>query len=221
MKKPKLLDLFCGAGGCSVGYSRSGFDVVGVDCKKQPRYPFEFHCGDAFEYLEQHWQEFDAIHASPPCQGYSISKLIHGGSNAPLLIEPVRSALQSTGKPYVIENVPGCPMINPIVLRGNMFGLKVKRDRLFESNCLLIAPELQKMQGRSGQEWGHRRFKSMSRNPSLLKGECDFVCVSGHAFLVEEGRIAMGIDWMTRDELTQAIPPAYTEWIGRQLIHYC
>jgi DNA (cytosine-5)-methyltransferase 1 len=202
----KLLDLFCGAGGAAEGYRRSGFDVTGVDISPQPRYPFIFHQCDWREYFDQHWYEYDVIHASPPCQGYSVSRHIHKGSKAPLLIDTVREALKATDKPYIIENVAGARkhMIAPITLRGNMFGLRVIRDRLFESNILLLAPKLIPAKG------GTNSHRGMSTG-----GE--YICVAGNNFYVEEAKAAMGIDWMIGKELAQAIPPAYTEWIGSQV----
>jgi site-specific DNA-cytosine methylase len=131
----RLLDLFCGAGGCSMGYHRAGFEVVGVDIKPQKHYPFEFHCADAFAFLEQHGHEFDVIHASPPCQAYS-SAMKHLAKPKPMLIDGVREALIRSGKRWVIENVPGAPMRNPTILCGTMFGMRIHRHRLFESPSL-------------------------------------------------------------------------------------
>src|SRR5690554_2039294 len=125
MSKPRLLDLFSCAGGAGVGYARSGFDVVGVDNKPQKHYPFEFHQDDALRYLAEHWEEFDAIHASPPCQVYSATKHAHAGAgNHPDLLEPTREAVRATGLPYVIENVEGAPLLDPLTLCGSEFGLR-------------------------------------------------------------------------------------------------
>ena len=131
-----MLDLFCGAGGAGMGYSRAGFDVVGVDINPQPHYPFEFHQADALEYLADHWREFDVIHASPPCQAYSMASTQwrKSGKQYPDLIKPTRTALQKTGKSYVIENVVGAPLINPTILNGSFFGMRVRRTRLFETS---------------------------------------------------------------------------------------
>jgi DNA (cytosine-5)-methyltransferase 1 len=203
--KPKLLDLFCGAGGAGMGYARAGFDVTGVDNRPMPSNPHEFIQADAIEYLAEHGHEFDAIHASPPCQAFSITRNIwkYDGKH-PELIEPVRDLLIQSGKPYIIENVPGAPLRNPVVLCGLMFGLRVYRHRLFESNVLLFQPNHVK----------HVERASYGRTPK--NGE--FYTISGHFGGVEGARLAMGIDWMTRTDLAQAIPPAYTEYLGAQLM---
>jgi len=203
----RILDLFCGGGGASMGYHQAGYEVVGADMAPQPLYPFEFHQCDWEKMLDSSWQEFDVIHASPPCQGYSITKSL-SKSTQPLLIGQVRSALIATGKPYVIENVPGAKqhMRNPVTLRGNMFpGLRVIRDRLFESNLPLPQPLLLSPGGTTNSHRG-------------LSTGGDWITVAGHNFLVSEARLAMGIDWMGQKGLAQAIPPAYTKWIGEQLL---
>ena len=144
--KPRLLDLFCCAGGAGMGYSRAGFDVVGVDLSPQKNYPFEFIQADALALDPKFLASFDAIHASPPCQSYSDLAKRNGNAHEwPRLIEPVREILRSTGLPYVIENVEGAPMIDAVVLCGTMFpGLRVLRHRLFEANFEIIAPPSQK-----------------------------------------------------------------------------
>lgn len=197
----KLLDLFCGAGGCSVGYSRAGLDVVGVDFQPQPNYPFEFIQADAIEYLRAEGHRYDAIHASPPCQAYSNTQRIRSKRH-PAMLDVVRNAMPP--KPWVIENVTDAPLIDPIVLCGHSFGLGTYRHRLFESSINLVAPP-------------HRvhnlPITKMGRKPK--PGE--MMHVVGNFSGVNAARLAMGIDWMTRDELKQAIPPAYTEFIGLQL----
>ena len=218
--RPTLLDLYCGAGGASMGYHRAGFEVIGVDIKPQPRYPFPFVQADALDYLLEFGDRFDAIHASPPCQAYSQSKAMNKNNPQrrihPDLVAPTRALLERIGRPWIIENVVGAPLSgNVIKLRGNSFGLKVKRDRLFESSVLLLAPDLVPMVGHSGIRG------ALTRAPSMQRGDCDYLCVVGKNFLIDEARAAMGIDWMTSREICLAIPPAYTEWIGRQLINYC
>lgn len=211
MSKQRLLDLFSGAGGCAVGYACAGFDVVGVDVAAQKHYPFEFHQADALEYCAQHGHEFDVIHASPPCQGYSKTQSIHNTyGKHPRMIEQVRAALMKTGRPYVIENVPGAPLINPLLLCGSMFpGLRVYRHRLFEINPpILCAPA----------SCNHSFSMPPSKGVYHTLETKDFITCVGHNFKAADGCIAMGIDWMTRAELAQAIPPSYTEFIGRELM---
>lgn len=206
MTAPRLLDLFCGAGGCTRGYQRAGFYVVGVDIKPQPRYcGDEFVQGDALEYVAVNGHEFDAIHASPPCQGYSNTRNLQGNKH-PMLIEPVRELLEATGKPYVIENVQGAPLDdNAILLVGSMFGLMTMRPRLFECSFpvpFALAPPA-----------GAKHAK-MGRPPK----EGEYVHAVGHMSNVAYCRDALGIFWMTQGELAQAIPPAYCEYIGGYLM---
>jgi len=138
---PRLLDLFCGAGGCATGYSRAGFEIVGVDHQPMPRFPFEFVQGDALEYLEQHGHEFDAIHASPPCQAYSAA-MRHLSNGAPKLIDAVRERMERIENPWIIENVEGAPLAtrttmfgeHGVKLCGTQFGLRIWRHRLFETS---------------------------------------------------------------------------------------
>ena len=211
----RLLDLFSGAGGGGVGYFDAGFRVVGVDHRPQPHYPFEFIRADALEYLAEHGNEYDVIHASPPCQAYSVTWGLYK-RDYPMLIELVRDALIQTGKPYVIENVPGSPLINPVMLCGTMFGLKVIRHRLFECSPLIyFSPATCQHEGYAT---GNRaRRVGITRTPRLSDG-FNYVTVAGNNYLSDEGAKAMKIDWMTRAELSQAIPPAYTEWLGGQII---
>lgn len=238
--KPKLLDLYCGAGGASMGYHRAGFEVTGVDFKKQKRYPFTFIQADAIEYLREHGHEYDAIAASPPCQAHSI--ITPDKSRHKDMIPATRYLLDKIGKPYVIENVYGAKrsMINPFMLCGSQFDLKVYRHRLFESNVLILVPEHfphndnTPVAGHGVSEKGFISITSggntteMKINPNAKRrsgtygiSNKGFVCVSGHFSGLEYCKMAMGIDWMTGKELAQAIPPAFTEHIGKQLILYC
>lgn len=192
-----------------MGYHRAGFDVVGVDHLPQKRYPFEFHQADALEFLAAHGQEFDAIHASPPCQQYSRTRHIHG-RNYPDLLGPTRAALEKNGRPFVIENVgDDAPWRNAFMLCGTFFGLRVIRHRYFESSAFIFAP------ARSCYHPPDRRCAAVGR--PIQPGQ--FVTVAGNISGVKLAGEAMGIDWMVRRELVQAIPPAYSEFIGRQLLH--
>lgn len=207
----KLLDTFCKAGGTSIGYERAGFIVTGVDIEPQPNFPahMEFIQADALNVLDdlEFCRQFDVIHASPVCKGYSVANKIHGGTHA-MDIPVVRKKLKRIGKPYVIENVPGAPLQNYVVLCGSMFGLKVIRHRLFEcSPAIFFPPVLCNCKGGTNS---HDAFSSFENGAK-------FITVGGHNFKADDGRKAMGIDWMTRDELAQAIPPAYTQYIGEQM----
>lgn len=214
MTRPKLLDLFCCAGGAGMGYARAGFDVVGVDLVDQPRYPFEFYRADAMDVLRQFalWgtDGLAAIHASPPCQAYSTTRALHD-NEYPELVDEVRALLEGIGLPYVIENVQGAPMRNYVKLCGSSFGLGVRRHRLFETNVMLwnppacrhdLQPEPLDVTGGGPSKNPRTDGKGgRSRKPRN----------------VAEASEAMGIDWMTRQEMNEAIPPAYTEWIGLRL----
>ncbi len=211
--KPRLLDMFCCAGGAAMGYHRAGFEVVGVDINPQPNYPFEFIQADALEFLEglivygvgSPPYSFDAIHASPPCQAFSKARDLQGNDH-PDLVAPTRYLLEQTGLPYVIENVVGAPLIDPVRIEGQMFHeLNVHRPRLFETNWPLEVPFLIPPPPRQTK---------MGRPPR--PGEA--MHIVGHFSDVPAGQRAMGIDWMTQGELAQAIPPAYTEFIGHQLL---
>ena len=208
----RLLDLFCGAGGAAMGYHRAGFEVVGVDIKPQPHYPFEFHQADALTFP---LDGFDAIHASPPCQFYSIMR------NLPWLkdreywdsVPPTRARLMASGLPWVMENVKGAPM-DGVFLCGLMFGLAwddgrpIYRHRLFEATFFMLAP-------------GHPTHRGVI-SPGPMLGNRGHAG-SGNGRMVVNGRSrvapnAIGVDWMTSTERSQAIPPAYTEHIGHQLM---
>jgi len=201
---PRLLDLFCGAGGCSVGYRRAGFDVVGVDNRPQPNYPFEFHQADALTFP---LDGFDAIHASPPCPAYSlVSGFQRVAASHPDLIDPVRAQLAAWGGPSVIENVPGAPLRRDVVLCGEMFGLRVHRHRVFETRWFFV------MQPPHSRHTLRGGLTNCETGPGIARW------ITGNYADHEDASAAMGIDWMTRRELTQAIPPAYTEHIGHYLM---
>lgn len=214
MIRPKLLDLFCGAGGCGMGYHLAGFDVTGVDIVPQPNYPFTFIHGDA---MDQDFDGYDVIHASPPCQAWSKASIVHrnNGKAYKDYLSPIREKLKAWGGVWIIENVPGAP-IEPYAFQlcGLMFGLKVFRHRLFQTSHVVFTPAHPTHKGRKiGRGYfsiagGAGRWKSWGGvvHRDISKGT------------VGEWRNAMGIDWMTRKELTQAIPPAYTEFIGKQLL---
>lgn len=206
MTKPKLLDLFCKAGGAGYGYYLAGFEVTGVDIEYQKHYPFEFVQADAFVYALQHWKEYDAIHASPPCQRYSNLAYIHGVEKHPDLIPLTREVLKLTGLPYVIENVEKAPLFEPTVLCGTMFGIEVLRHRGFESNLKIPLPATCNH---------YKPVVRCGRRPDLSK---EFHSICGHFSGVPEARIAMGIPWMGQEELREAIPPAYTKYIGEILM---
>jgi len=207
--RPRLLDLFCCAGGAGMGYHLAGFDVFGVDIEPQPKYPFQFVQADAMRFP---LDGFDAIHASPPCQAYSrICKGMGTAKDHPDLVAAVRERLESSGVPWVIENVEGAPLRFPITLCGTMFclrsksGLWLRRHRGFETSWMMLAPPCEHPRSPSIGVYGngtnsHHR-KRLGRN-----------------ITTEEQREAMGIDWMARKELTQAIPPAYTRWIGERML---
>jgi DNA (cytosine-5)-methyltransferase 1 len=217
----RLLDLYCKAGGASKGYSDAGFDVVGIDIKKQKRYPYEFIKADCLEILQDldYLRTFDVIAASPPCQTHSRTKHLRdaqGGTTTKLdLIPQTRAALIESGVPYVIENVPGAPLINPVQFCGSSFGLKVRRHRLFESSIEITGSVCKhKEQGKPIGVYGAMNDTAQG----LDKATGKYVIGGSTAKSVEEARNAMGIDWMIWGELVEAIPPAYTYAIGKQLL---
>jgi DNA (cytosine-5)-methyltransferase 1 len=225
--RPRLLDLFCCEGGAGVGYQRAGFDVTGVDLNPQPRYPFPFIQADAIQYVTDHGHEYDAIHASPPCQLYSITKHSHSAEH-PDLVGPTRDALQSTGLPWIIENVVGAPLVNPLILCGTEFDLTavdtdgtplyLRRHRLFESNRYLF--------GAGGCRCAAYKHRGWTCAGAYGGGSSD----RAHAKFVRRGgytpgkqvRAALlgGLDWMTLHGLSQSIPPAYTAFLGAQMLTY-
>jgi DNA (cytosine-5)-methyltransferase 1 len=206
----KLLDLFCGVGGASVGYAQAGFEVFGVDLKHGKRYPYTYLRADVLDVLrdEEYLQQFDVIHASPPCQTHSITKHLRnaqGKTTSKLdLIPETRAALIASGKAYIIENVMGSPLIDPIMLCGSAFGLKVRRHRIFESNMPLKGTVCNhKEQGRPIGVYGSLRDE-------IPKG-------GKTAESIDEARQAMGMPWAIWSELVEAIPPAYTKYLGEQI----
>lgn len=228
MTRPLLVDLFCGAGGAAMGYHRAGFDVIGVDIEPQPNYPFEFERDDALERLDrmiaQSWRSGGlgpiAIHASPPCQRYSDLAWRNGNADEwPDLVDAARRRLVATGLPFVIENVEGAPLHNPIVLCGTMFpGLRVIRHRLFETNWHVNTNDLTHPR-KHPLVFTHDKRKA---HYGKLDQNTSFVQVTGGGNATLANKLdAMGIDWMlSHHEVNESIPPAYTEWIGRQLIEH-
>jgi DNA (cytosine-5)-methyltransferase 1 len=206
--RPRLLDLFCGAGGAAAGYHRAGFEVVGVDLKPQPNYPFVFHQLDVRELPNFFLAAHQFVHASPPCQAYSPLGALSPDKTYPDLVAFTRALLVGSGVPYVIENVMSAPLIKErsIVLCGSMFGLRTYRHRRFESSMDLTAPEHPK-----------HTVLTATKQRKARWAEGWNVSITGDVG-VYVGPEAMGIDWMNGNELCEAIPPAYTEFIGRQLL---
>jgi DNA (cytosine-5)-methyltransferase 1 len=209
--KPRLLDLFCKAGGAAVGYHRAGFEVLGVDIEPQPNYPFRFVRRDALEVLtDLDYDAVDAIHASPPCQSFTAYRRRGSGvgDSHPNLIPQVREHLEAIGVPYVIENVVGAPLRDPITLCGSSFGLDVRRHRLFETNWPCVGAPC-------NHAWQTPRFPPATNRPNLRRTVEVGAWRCSHL-----APAAMGIDWMSNDELSEAIPPAFTEFLGRQMAAY-
>ena len=209
----RLLDLYCGAGGASTGYALAGFQVTGIDVKHGKRYPYTYIKGDVLTYITDldFLRSFDVIHASPPCQTHSITQHLRnaqGKSTSKVdLIPQTRAALIASGKPYIIENVPGSPLIDPVLLCGSAFGLKVRRHRLFESNVTIQGTTCNhKEQGRPVGVYGSMRDE-------IPKG-------GKTAETMEQALTAMGITNMIWSELVEAIPPAYTKHLGTQLLRH-
>lgn len=216
----RLLDLFCGAGGAAMDYYRAGFDIiVGVDITPQPHYPFEFVQADALEYVAAHGSEFDVLHASPPCQAYTgmrrltISRFGSCSINHPDLIGITRLALEATGRVYVIENVQCSPLRTQFILCGAALGLPhLARHRHFECSLLLFAPP-RCAHRHNDYTVGIYGLRPDGRRVSYRQHRLVRIAHS-----LDEARDLMGIDWMTWDEIREAIPPVYTEWIGRRLL---
>lgn len=208
-RRPRVLDLFCGAGGASMGYYRAGFEVIGIDIKRQLRYPFPFLQVDA---LQVTLSNFDLVHASPPCQSYTrtvhITRSTGRMPTGQDLLEPTRRRLQMWGGPYIIENVEGAPLWDPILLCGSMFGLGVRRHRLFETNIpgLMDSIDLECDHATQGKVVG-----VYGKKGNKIPGGAQV------ARSVAEAKEVMGISWMTQwDELREAIPPAYTNYLAKK-----
>lgn len=203
----RILDLFCCQGGAGAGYSAAGFSVVGVDLFPQPRYPFEFIQADAIEYALAHGNEFDFIHASPPCQRYSMTQRIRCNEH-PDLLGPTRQALQSSGRPWVIENVESArpELVNPVTLCGLLFGLNTYRHRLFESGGGLLLPQPE-----------HVAHLRATTKMGRTLNEGDMYHAVGNFSGVEYVRRDLRVPWMSRDGIRECIPPAYTHWVGTQM----
>jgi DNA (cytosine-5)-methyltransferase 1 len=213
----RLLDLFCAAGGGAMGYHLAGFDeIVGVDKDSQEHYPFEFVQSEALSYLAEHAHEFDAVHASPPCQWVSQAVKIKNRVNITNQIPATRQALLETGLPYIIENIPRAidHMISPVSLCGSAFGLPIRRHRLFESNVWLW-----------GVQCSHKEYPRQYPPAWNRTGLLRVLSLSGGftkgATTLQEHADALGITWeMTMRELSRVIPPAYTEHLGLQLVNH-
>lgn len=222
MTRPRLLDLFCCEGGAGAGYHAAGFDVVGVDIRRRDRYPFEFHRADALEFLADQGDRFDAVHASPPCQIHTHATHRNQGARTLELftvtrhvdlVPQTREMLNAVGRPWVIENVPGARLTDPVTLCGSMFDLGVacrdgwrqlRRHRDFESPVPLLPPGPCRHTGPAVSVYGHGGYV----DPQPRKG---------YTATLAEALIVMGTPWMTLRGVAEAIPPAYTEWLGVQL----
>lgn len=226
MMKLRAIDLFCGAGGAAMGLHRAGFEVVGVDIKPQKNFPFEFRHGDA---LEADLSGFDFVWASPPCQSHTALKTMHNAKKHADLIPSTRAKLEAWGGPWIMENVVGAPLRNPATLCGTMFALgcgdaELRRHRLFECSFTILTPECSHgwRSETLGVYGGHLRNRRRARTIGIygegIRDSVRKVDKGVEDFNVKQGREAMGIEWMTLAELCQAIPPAYSEFLGRQII---
>ena len=205
----RLLDLFCCEGGAGMGYAQAGFDITGVDIEPQPRNPHRFVLGDALAYLAEHGHEYDAIHASPPCQGYSHLTPEAHRANYPKLIPQLRAMLRELGKPYIIENVAGArhELENPVMLCGSMFGLRTQRHRYFETSFPIAAP----------CACDHSQIPLLVTTASKAS-RAKRLALGMQPKSVKNAPLAYGIDWMSCEGLKECIPPAYTEYLGRAVL---
>lgn len=219
MNRPLLMDLFCGAGGAAMGYYRAGFDIIGIDINPQPNYPFEFHQSDAVDWLRAAVDSksicVDVIHASPPCQSYlnlgAVNRALGRSYEHADLIVVTRDLLEQTGLPYVIENVEGSPLLEPVKVCGTGLWRPLRRHRLFESPLPITGIPCQHKRFTEPKYWTGWRPKGEKRLSTVVQ-------VYGNAGGTEHWKQAMGIAWMTNKEMCEAIPPDYTEHIGGQLI---
>ncbi|MBE1877841.1 DNA cytosine methyltransferase [Myceligenerans pegani] len=210
MRRPRLLDLYCCQGGAAMGYHRAGFDVVGIDSEPQPRYPFEFVQADALDYASRYAHRFDVVHASPPCHDHSSLRSRAGMQGTGWLLDATLDLLPTLVDTYVVENVMGAPMRADMVLCGGMFGLRVYRHRKF----LIAGPTLLALPSHPS----HRVRTSTKKRRTDWDAGLN-ISVTGDIG-TSIGGPAMGIDWMTGPGLSQAIPPAYTQFIGTQLAEH-
>jgi DNA (cytosine-5)-methyltransferase 1 len=204
----QVLDLYCGQGGAAAGYRQAGFDVTGVDLDPQARFPYPFHQADAIAWVRQNLdmirETFSLIHASPPCQHYSKAQRIQDRDH-PDLVGPTRDVLDETSLPWVIENVEGSPLLNPIELCGAMFGLRTYRHRLFETGGgFTVAPP------------AHPRHTAPLRKMGRRPMDGDMIHAVGNFSGVAIVRDDWGVPWMNRNGIRESIPPAYTRYIGEQ-----
>lgn len=206
----RVLDAYSCAGGAGMGYHQAGFQVVGVDIAPQPNYPFEHHVADAVEFIWKHGTEFDFIHASPPCQKFSTITEDYG--KHPDLIGPTREVLVATGVPLVIENVMGAPIRKDLWLCGEMFGIRVIRHRKFELSDPALVPQPAHLKHRGRATGSGRSYRGDYNIPGYY---ASVYGTGGGKGSVQEWQDAMGIHWTdSKRELAEAIPPAYTKYIG-------
>lgn len=221
----KLLDLCCGAGGAAEGYARAGFDVTGVDYRSQPHYPYRFILADAVDYVSRYGSQFDVIHASPPCHDHSSLRHVTGPDGTRQTLAEIRHQLIKIGRPYIIENVVGAELIDPLRLCGTEFGLvavdhtgqkvQLRRHRLFESNLFLAGAGGCNHDSRNGRVAG---VYGGGAEPDSTSSKRNTGKRGGYRPRDKTRAELMGIDWMNRAELAQAIPPAYTEFLGGQVL---